>query len=1147
MFQSIKTGISRWLTMAVQRMAGQPLMEEVIVTQVMKGRLRFAQYVDPKEGETPAMRNSYRSLTKEPTVKSCLDTIIGGVASGEIDVPPVTKGLRDQIVADYCRDLIRFCEGGMIGITTATIGNGCIEGYSVCERKWHVPDSGRWAGKIMLQSLKPKPTDDYWFEVDQFWNVTGIKCRLTQDLYPKEDMVYWRHQNYTQSPYGTSLLRSCYRSAWMLDTVWKLRGIGLERYTLPVLIGKYPLGDNATKASMESAIKRLKATGFGLVPNEASIDAVNMAIRGTTDFEAAVKDLKEEICIGMLGGSLQTLQGFTPGGRGSSAVHMSVVDTRIWMYANALVELIHRQIFTPAVHATFGPDTQVPWPVLGGLNDEEVKKSLDLDEQMQRMGYPVSISGISERTRRSPGSGDDALKPPGQGQQGGPGGGLAGLLGGFGGGSGTNSPSGDNGPPKPPNEPPQPPEPTPPPIPQAPALPYSERPQVVVINTGGASTGYRSFAASDWQQNTGPRGGVYWQNIHSGERVYQHENPGGSGDGQRPAEGGAPQTQQREPWQDTTQPGPTTPSEGTTARTPRETPPPPAGWGERQLIPGRSVRPDAEGRPTWNQATATGIRRAQPILDEVQRLFQNPMNITDADVQRVIDSIANISGRDALYTVAVALGVPGSMQPGVVAGNVSRALNPHRPYTPSSSSTPLTPAERTRQPRAGRATPAATTATPALPESTTPPAPAAPPAPAEPEKKLKFITKVKKDLAPSDERSIDQTMKSLLPDWDALKGEAGHTSTAVLSLIGMPDWVRPQDINLSARNGQISVSVVTKLPDTNVTLTLQRTIGKDRNGSPFIHNDLFTRSDTRSEGGFNGYYTWARFGYDYPISSLDGTTAARARTKFPGARTVQDIMKTPEGRDWWFSYGSGMGDAKFDLTPGSRSMEVLTKYGIAKRAKKAFPTAKTLEDIKNAPGGKEWLQANLHTAITDDDLAPSVREQRQASGGPAIPHPGVGAAIFANAVKAASSAGIKYFETYAAGSGNGPAEERRREREQQSAASAAAARNPNWPSKGTTPPHQVTSREIRSMTTAQRSRWDDAVRNQARRGNMVVSPGQTFNGSDTGNPYRVERVDVHPTTRDITVTLQQTNSRAQRTVDAPTLVWMGWRPPGVQQ
>jgi GNAT superfamily N-acetyltransferase len=83
--------------------------------------------------------------------------------------------------------------------------------------------------------------------------------------------------------------------------------------------------------------------------------------------------------------------------------------------------------------------------------------------------------------------------------------------------------------------------------------------------------------------------------------------------------------------------------------------------------------------------------------------------------------------------------------------------------------------------------------------------------------------------------------------------------------------------------------------------------------------------------GTNGYYTWPRFGYlgSLPSESRAALRASAVVGDVPKAwgnyRTVQQLMRTPEGRAWWMAYGTSL-DLTFDLTPGSLSMRVLDAY-----------------------------------------------------------------------------------------------------------------------------------------------------------------------------------------------------------------------------
>lgn len=83
----------------------------------------------------------------------------------------------------------------------------------------------------------------------------------------------------------------------------------------------------------------------------------------------------------------------------------------------------------------------------------------------------------------------------------------------------------------------------------------------------------------------------------------------------------------------------------------------------------------------------------------------------------------------------------------------------------------------------------------------------------------------------------------------------------------------------------------------------------------------------------NGYYTWPRLGYDAPLTDLPPQLRHRIGGQFPDAKSVLDLMETETGRSFWKKEGTDLFHAKFDLTPGSRSMRVHAAY-TAERARR---------------------------------------------------------------------------------------------------------------------------------------------------------------------------------------------------------------------
>lgn len=76
----------------------------------------------------------------------------------------------------------------------------------------------------------------------------------------------------------------------------------------------------------------------------------------------------------------------------------------------------------------------------------------------------------------------------------------------------------------------------------------------------------------------------------------------------------------------------------------------------------------------------------------------------------------------------------------------------------------------------------------------------------------------------------------------------------------------------------------------------------------------------------NGYYTWARLGFDGLIPEQ---VRAQLPSEWRAARTVLDLIERPGGAVWWRTHGRTY-NATFDLRPGSRSWRVLQGYTLRK-------------------------------------------------------------------------------------------------------------------------------------------------------------------------------------------------------------------------
>lgn len=155
-------------------------------------------------------------------------------------------------------------------------------------------------------------------------------------------------------------------------------------------------------------------------------------------------------------------------------------------------------------------------------------------------------------------------------------------------------------------------------------------------------------------------------------------------------------------------------------------------------------------------------------------------------------------------------------------------------------------------------------------------------------------------------------------------GWAGNTISVSLTHPDVDQWSRTVAVNpdgtISVNNNIFFLKPGARGSGMGTKAFAGQVQGMVFEGGKNIH----TTAGKGGAGGdkMNGYYTWARLGYD---AELDDSYRRKLPEQFKAAKTVQDLMATKEGAAHWkqTGYMTGM---DFDTTPGSRSIQVLNRY-----------------------------------------------------------------------------------------------------------------------------------------------------------------------------------------------------------------------------
>jgi hypothetical protein len=397
-------------------------VEKVRVATV-GGRIRFLPWYDPYTDETPEIRAEYRKMLTESSVKAAFQTKILSVISLDVQCQPVDDDdPRQQAAAQFGQYQFRKIKGGMRRVGWSVLHPGVIDGHSVCEKVWKErpePD-GPFRGKRIYHAVKAKDTRFLQLGIDPYRNITAIRGmgHNAGRVWSPSDFIIFSYMELFENPAGTSDFRAAYRPYWIKHTTWQLRGLHLDKFTGPFLKGSYQQQDQ--KDALEEAMTAARATTWCTVPLGCMVEAIDLSMRGTADFEQAIKDCDREILIAIVGAHLQILEGQTTGGRGNTKVHKETAELIQWFLAASLADIYREQLITPLIEENFH-GVEPPDVSVGAVTEEAMLDYLKVDQGLQALGWKLSKRNTGKRYARPwAEEEDDVLVPPSAPAKGGP-------------------------------------------------------------------------------------------------------------------------------------------------------------------------------------------------------------------------------------------------------------------------------------------------------------------------------------------------------------------------------------------------------------------------------------------------------------------------------------------------------------------------------------------------------------------------------------------------------------------------------------------------------------------------------------------------------------------------------------------------------
>ena len=249
---------------------------------------------------------TYRRMQNDPQIKACLSTKKFAVLSRGWEVHPADQSPEALAVAEFVRWTLADMRGSILDVLYAVM-DALALGVSIVEINYKLLDSGPYAGKFGLASLKSKNPEIFFFDVDSFMNLHALRIAGGLLLDPQKFLIYSYQPQY-ENPLGSSDLRAAYRSWFIKEQLLAWWAKFLEKFGLPTVVGDYDpkagYGGPAAAAICSTVMRRCTTRARSCIPADMEIKLLEAQRALDAGFDEAVAYCDRAIAKSILGETL---------------------------------------------------------------------------------------------------------------------------------------------------------------------------------------------------------------------------------------------------------------------------------------------------------------------------------------------------------------------------------------------------------------------------------------------------------------------------------------------------------------------------------------------------------------------------------------------------------------------------------------------------------------------------------------------------------------------------------------------------------------------------------------------------------------------------------------------------------------------------
>ena len=276
------------------------------------------------------------------------------------DLPQLSPSVRKLVLdlTGYVQYVLARMQGSMNSYLLEMM-TAMDYGFSVTEKVYTLYKSGAYAGKIGLAWMKVRYPHDFDFRIDQYGNLLadGVQQRqasVYKNL-PKDKFVVFTWNREFDNWYGQSDLKSAYRAFWSKNHIIRFWNVFLERFGMPLVVGKYGPGVNRqARTDLDAILKDVQAKTAMSIPEGIDISFLEAMRRGESGYQDAIQAHDAAMVKALLYQTLATTEGKRIGSYALARVHFETLLGVLQNLGEFLEdEIIGEQIIRPLIDMNY--------------------------------------------------------------------------------------------------------------------------------------------------------------------------------------------------------------------------------------------------------------------------------------------------------------------------------------------------------------------------------------------------------------------------------------------------------------------------------------------------------------------------------------------------------------------------------------------------------------------------------------------------------------------------------------------------------------------------------------------------------------------------------------------------------------------------